>query len=105
MSFIERSVKSESAEVSHSILVANRGKQLQSESSGGVHRQVESDKFDFAQNRIIEGLTRKVAALHRMATLTQPGCWRSEAKRLAPEFVGGEKKNLHNDISIAWLLV
>lgn len=101
MGFVERSVKAAGTEIRVGILRAERRSPLQSEARGGVHRKIKNDQLRFAKSGFIKRLAGKIETADGVAAFAQPGGGRSQAKGLAAEFVGCEKKNLHGTNSIA----
>jgi len=90
MWFVERRVKTAGAQVCPGILRANDRKPLQREAGCGVHGQIEDDQSGFAEGGFVECLAGEIETMHGMLALAEPGGGRSEAKRLAAQFVGGE---------------
>ena len=83
------------------ILRAQRRDPLESEARGGVHRKIKNDQLRFAKCGFIKRLARKIETADGMSVFAEPGRGRSQAKRLAAEFIGAKQENFHGTNSIA----
>ena len=97
---IHRRIEAVAAEMGAGISFAQTRNELRGQPRGRVHRQVEGDKGGRPDRRFVERLPREIETNDAMAAFTQPGRWRSQPERLAPELVGRNQDDVHAGTSI-----